>query len=172
MGFTDKLFKSCLAGAAVLFLTAPLTASALARKGDPAPPIKVVSTSGQHITLANYKGSVLLVDFFATWCAPCRDAIPRLVDLNRRYGKQGLQILGLSADDEGGKILRDFIVERKINYPVALAGEAVLNDYGLRSIPTMFVIDKRGVVAEKYMGYNESMEKSIEALIKKLLAEN
>ena len=94
---------------------------------------------------------------------PVATQFPRLIDLNRRYGKQGLQILGLSADDEGGQILRDFIADRKISYPVALAGESVLSDYGLRSIPTMFVIDKKGVVVDKFMGYNETMEKTMEA---------
>lgn len=171
MGFADSLVKTGLAGAVLLCLAFPVTASAIAKKGEPAPPLKVTSTSGQSITLANYKGHVLLLDFFATWCAPCRDSIPRLIDLNRRYGKQGLQVLGLSADDEAAQILKDFILDKRINYPVAPAGEAVLGDYGLRSIPTMFVIDRRGVVVEKMMGYNETMEKSLEALIKKLLAE-
>ena len=171
MRFTEKALKACLAVAAVLVLAAPLPASAIVRKGDAAPPFKVVSTSGQAINLANYKGYVLVLVFFATWCAPCREAIPHLVELNRKYGKQGLQVLGLSADEDGEKVVRDFVAEKRINYPVALAGESVITDYGLRSIPTMYVINKKGVVVEKYMGFGDDMEKTMEALIKKLLAE-
>jgi len=171
MRFTEKALKACLAVAAVLVLAAPLPASAIVRKGDAAPPFKAVSTSGQAINLANYKGYVLVLDFFATWCAPCREAIPHLVELNRKYGKQGLQVLGLSADEDGEKVVRDFVAEKRINYPVALAGESVITDYGLRSIPTMYVINKKGVVVEKYMGFGDDMEKTMEALIKKLLAE-
>ena len=171
MAFSDNLSRACIVGGLLLFLALPRHASAIAKKGEPAPPLKITSTSGQQITLANYKGHVLLLDFFATWCAPCRDSIPRLIDLNRRYGKQGLQVLGLSADEEGDRALDSFISEHKITYPVALAGEAVIDDYGLRSVPTLYVIDKKGRVAEKFQGYNEAMEKSLETLIKKLLAE-
>ena len=71
----------------------------------------------------------------------------------------------------GSKVVRTFITEKKISYPVAMAGEQLLTDYGLRSIPTLFVIDKKGIIAEKYMGFNDGIAKSMETLIKKLLAE-
>jgi thiol-disulfide isomerase/thioredoxin len=152
-------------------LVLPTVSHAVVQKGQPAPPLKVVSTSGQPITLGNYKGFVLVIDFFATWCPPCREAVPHLVNLNRKYGKQGLQILGLSLDDgdEGG--VKEFISSKRINYPVALANEDIQTDYGLRSLPTVYVINKRGVVAEKFQGGSEETLKNMELLIKRLLAE-
>lgn len=164
-----KSVKAWLVLAALLAL--PLPAHAILQKGQPAPPIKVVTTSGQPVTLANYKGYVLVMDFFATWCPPCRDSIPHFIDLNHRYGKQGLQILGMSVDDGGDKVVREFIAEKRINYPVALANDEIQADYGLRSVPVIFIINKKGIVAEKYLGYTEEIGRSMEALIKKLLAE-
>jgi cytochrome c biogenesis protein CcmG/thiol:disulfide interchange protein DsbE len=171
MRLFKKTLKACLTVAAVLALAVPLPASAMIRKGDPAPPLKVVSTSGQSITLANYKGYVLVVDFFATWCSPCREAIPHLIELNGKYSKQGLQVLGLSADEDGEKVVRDFVAEKRITYPVAMASESLISDYGLRSIPTMYVINKKGIIAERYMGFSDETARSMEALIKRLLAE-
>src|SRR6266567_5261016 len=166
MRLFEKTIKACLTVAAVLALAAPLPASAMIRKGDPAPPFKVVSTSGQSIALANYKGYVLVLDFFATWCPPCREAIPHLVELNGKYNKQGLQVLGLSADEDGEKVVREFVAEKRITYPVALASESLMTDYGLRSIPTMFIINKKGVIVEKYMGFSDEMARSMETIIK------
>jgi thiol-disulfide isomerase/thioredoxin len=169
--FLNNVPTACLVVATLLCLAFPITASAIVRKGDPAPPLKVISTSGQKITLDNYKGYVLVIDFFTTWCVPCRESIPHIVNLNRRYGSQGLQILGLSADDDGEKVVKAFITDKKINYPVALVGEDLTTDYGIRSIPTLYVINKKGIIAEKYMGFNDGMKMSMETLIKKLLAE-
>lgn len=171
MRFLNNVPTTCLVVATLLCLAFPITASAIVRKGDLAPPLKVISTSGQKITLDNYKGYVLVIDFFTTWCIPCRESIPHIVNLNRRYGSQGLKILGLSADDDGEKVVKAFIADKKITYPVALVGEDLTTDYGIRSIPTLYVINKKGVVAEKYMGFNDDMKLSMETLIKKLLAE-
>ena len=122
------------------------------------------------MTLDNYKGHVLVVDFFATWCQPCRQSIPHLVEMNRKYGKQGLQILGLSADEDGERPVKAFAHEYRINYPLALAGD-ITADYGIRSVPVMFVIDKKGGIAEVYRGYSDEMGRSMEQLIKRLLTE-
>ncbi|BDV41336.1 thioredoxin [Geotalea uraniireducens] len=155
----------------LLVLAVPASSFAMAQKGQPAPPIKVVSTSGQQISLANYHGYVLVIDFFATWCPPCREAIPHLIALNRKYGKQGLQVLGLSLDEGDEQGVKDFVAGKRFNYPVALANEGIQTDYGLRSLPTVYVIDKKGIVAERFMGGSDATLKSMEDLIKKLLAE-
>jgi thiol-disulfide isomerase/thioredoxin len=164
-----RLRTMCLLALLLLALASP--AAAVLQKGQAAPPIQVVTTSGQRVSLTNYRGHVLIMDFFATWCVPCRESIPHLIGLNSRYAGQGLQILGMSVDDEGDKEVKAFVVDKRINYPVALVNEDVQADYGLRSVPTIFVISKKGIVAEKFMGYNEQIGRNIETLVKKLLAE-
>jgi peroxiredoxin len=149
----------------------PAQVQALPRAGQPAPNFKVVTTSGQSVTLENYRGYVLVIDFFATWCIPCKTSIPHLVEMNRKYGKQGLHVLGLSADEDGEKDVRDFADQYHVNYPLALAGETVQADYGIRSVPVMFVVDKKGKVAEVFRGFSDELGRSMEQLIRKLLAE-
>jgi peroxiredoxin len=93
------------------------------------------------------------------------------VEVNRKYGKQGLQVLGLSADEEGDRALKSFADEYRVNYPLASAAESVQTDFGVRSVPVMFIIDKKGKVAEIYRGFNDEIGRSMEQLINKLLAE-
>jgi cytochrome c biogenesis protein CcmG/thiol:disulfide interchange protein DsbE len=155
---------------ALFLLAPPQTAFAALKKGQPAPSIKVTTTSGQSVTLDNYQGRVLLLDFFASWCHPCVTAIPHLVDLNRKYGRQGLYVLGLSLDEEKEDLL-DFIGPKKLNYPVALADEELQISYGLRSIPTLVLIDKKGIVVDIYRGLTDQSAKNVELAIKNLLAE-
>lgn len=165
--FAAKIVPLALAG--LLLSTQP--AAAILQKGEAAPPIKLVTTSGQPITLNNYKGYVLVMDFFATWCIPCKESIPHLNALRQKYGKQGLQVLGVSVDEGSDREVRSFIGEKRISYPVAIAGEEMQTDYGLRSIPTVYVINKRGIVAEKFQGYSDQTAKAMEDTIKRLLAE-
>lgn len=155
---------------AVGLLTTPPAVLAMAQKGQPAPPFKVTTTSGQPLTLANYKGNVLILDFFASWCHPCKESIPHIMELNRKYGKQGLKILGLSLDDDKDDLI-EFVTPFRLNYPVAQANENLQTEYGLRSIPTLFIIDKKGIVTEKYMGLTDEVKKNMEITIKRLLAE-
>ncbi|GAB7024754.1 TlpA disulfide reductase family protein [Geotalea toluenoxydans] len=164
-----RSIRFVLLAMSLLLSAAPV--SAALQKGQPAPPINVVTTSGQPVSLANYKGHVLVLDFFATWCYPCKEAIPHLLNLNRKYGKQGLQILGMSVDDGSDKVVKAFIAEKKINYPVAMVDEDLQIEYGLRSVPTIFVISKKGIVAEKLQGYSEEVGRTLENTIKRLLVE-
>jgi thiol-disulfide isomerase/thioredoxin len=170
-GYKCIAFVGALLLISALFLLAPAhTALAALKKGQPAPPVKVITTSGQSVTLANYQGRVLLLDFFASWCHPCVKSIPHLIDLNRKYGRQGLHVLGLSLDEEKEDLL-DFIGPRKLNYPVALADEELQISYGLRSIPTLVLIDKKGIVVDIYMGLTDQSANNVEVEIRNLLAQ-
>ncbi len=163
--------KTAIALLAASFLLVPLRVDAAPQIGHPSPNFKVISTSGQLITQENYRGYLLIIDFFATWCLPCRQSIPHLVEMNRKYGKQGLHILGLSVDEDGERVVRAFTKELRVDYPLGLAGDAATDDFGVRSVPVMYVIDKKGNIAEIYRGYSSDKGRSLESLIKRLLAE-
>jgi len=156
---------------AASLLTIPGTVDAAPRPGQPAPNFKVISTTGQTISQENYRGHVLILDFFATWCQPCRQSIPHLVEMNRKFGRQGLQILGLSVDEEGERTVKTFTDEFRVNYPLAMAGDKTAVDFGVRSVPVMFLIDKQGRIAEVYRGFSNEIARSVEQSIKRLLAE-
>ncbi len=149
----------------VSFLLLPALATGLQR-GQQAPPLQVTSISGQRITNANYAGQLLLLEFFATWCDPCRESIPAILRLKKKYGKQGFQVLGLSIDESGERVVKAFVSEKKISYPVALANVALQEAYGVRSVPTLFLINRKGVVVEKFMGISEEIEQALESAVK------
>jgi thiol-disulfide isomerase/thioredoxin len=165
-----RRFRSLAAAVSLSLLALPAVSHGAAKKGTPAPPFNVTTSSGQRVSLANYRGHVLLLDFFATWCAPCREAVPNLAALNRKLGKQGLQVLGLAIND-GEKELKEFAAEMKLNYPVALGSEDLASDYGVSSIPTLVLIDRKGAVVEKFRGFSGASDAKLEEQIRKLLAE-
>lgn len=140
------------------------------RQGQPAPSFKETTTTGQAVTQESFKGNVVLVDFFATWCQPCKESIPHLVELYRKYGKQGLTVLGMCADEDN-KSLPTFMKLYKIEYPVALASDQIMRSYGVRGIPMLYVLDKKGKMAALFRGSSPDIEQSLEKLIKNLLAE-
>ncbi len=154
-------------------LVLPALAFATPQKGKPAPPLKVVTTSGQKVTLANYTGHVLVLEFFATWCEACKDSLPHMIKLNQQYGKQGLQILGLNPGVRGDTedVVRRFIRDKKINFPIAMVDDDTLINYGVSPIPAIFIIDKKGVLVQKFVSYNEEIGESMNATIKSLLAQ-
>lgn len=171
MNIAASLFRILPFAIAALFLAVPGRVNAAPLAGQQAPDFKVISTTGQTISQDNYRGHVLILDFFASWCQPCRQSIPHLVEMNRKYGKQGLQILGLSVDEEGERAVKTFNDEFRINYPLAFAVDPVSADYGIRSVPVMYLIDKKWKIVEIYRGYSNEMARSLEQSIKHLLLE-
>jgi cytochrome c biogenesis protein CcmG/thiol:disulfide interchange protein DsbE len=171
MSFISPITRILLVVIAASFLAAPGPVDAAPRPGQPAPNFKLISTTGQTISQENYRGHVLILDFFATWCQPCRQSIPHLVEMNRKYGKQGLQILGLSLDEDGERAVKTFADEFRVNYPLALAGDSITVDFGIRSVPIMYLIDKKGKIVEVYRGSSDETARSLEQSIKRLLAE-
>lgn len=124
---------------------------------------------GAPVSLADYKGKVLLIDFWATWCGPCKVEIPGFIDLQEKYGKQGLQIIGVSVDDTPDK-LKPYVADMKMNYPVlqGLGHDDLLDEYGtMISIPVSVVISRDGKICSRHMGLTET--ETFEAKIKALL---
>ena len=124
---------------------------------------------GKDVSLSSYKGKVILLNFWATWCGPCKAEIPGFVELQDQYGKDGLVVVGYSVDDEAPKA-RAFADEYKMNYPVllGLGREDVQEAYGpIWGIPASFIISRDGRVCQKHLGIAPKavFEKEIKALL-------
>jgi thiol-disulfide isomerase/thioredoxin len=133
-----------------------------------APDFSLTDLDGKPLNLADYKGRVVLLDFWATWCAPCRAEIPHFVQFQNTYGPQGLAVLGISMDDDL-KPVRPFYQEYKMNYPVALGNDKLATTYGgILGLPVTFLIGRDGKIAEKYVGAVDVS--TIEAKLQSLLA--
>lgn len=140
-------------------------------KQGPYPPN--YETQGEILKLSDLKGKVVLVDFWATWCAPCREGIPDLVGLQNELKDKDVEIIGISVDaiTNGGATAADvipFIKAYKINYPIVRGDELVIREFGgIHSIPTSFIIDEEGRVVEKYerIVSKESYIKSINKIL-------
>ncbi|MCP4666769.1 MAG: TlpA family protein disulfide reductase [Deltaproteobacteria bacterium] len=140
--------------------------------GHIAPDVSLRDLSGRMVTLEEFRGSVMLLDFWATWCPPCRMSIPELIRLQEKYGDKGLVILGISLDDPGlysNKFLLAFKEMAKINYTILRYDQKVLKDYfGNESpaIPTMFLVDRQGKIRERFVGFRPgALEKSLNGFL-------
>jgi len=117
-----------------------------------APQFLLTDISGQKLDLASFRGKVVLLDFWATWCAPCRTEIPHFIEMQNRYGPQGLQIIGISLDDSIKPVLK-YYAEQKMNYPVALGNDELAQAYGgVLGLPVAFLIDREGRIVWKQTG--------------------
>jgi thiol-disulfide isomerase/thioredoxin len=137
-------------------------------KGSVAPVFELKSIpDGKATTLAGFRGKAVLLNFWATWCGPCREEIPELIALQSRY-QDRLQIIGLVVDDDDEKEIRSVIAKEGINYPVALADPETRFAYGgIAALPTVFVIDTEGRVVQKHVGlFNPALyETEVRALL-------
>ncbi len=123
---------------------------------------------GTNLSLKDLKGKVVILDFWATWCPPCRKMIPELQNLYNKYKDQGLEVVGLSLDEGTPDNVKSFVENTKITYPIVLGNREVSKAYGqINAIPTTFIIDKNGVIRDKHIGYQGEQE--MEEIIKPLL---
>jgi len=118
-----------------------------------APNFTLKDADGNPVNLTDYRGKVVLVNFWATWCGPCEVEIPWFVEFEQKYRDQGFAVLGLSMDDDGWKAVRPYIASHKINYRVMIASEVVSQQFGdIDSLPTSFVLDRQGRIATNHVG--------------------
>lgn len=133
-----------------------------------APSFSLPNMQGKTVRLSDYSGKVVILDFWATWCPPCREEIPHFIGLYQKYRSQGFEIVGISMDLAGPGVVESFIREYGINYPILMGNEEVTLNYGgIRGIPTTFVIDRQGRIHKKFVGYQgkETFENLLKALL-------
>jgi peroxiredoxin len=142
-----KILSVLLAGS----LWLPLVSNAQPRKGDKAPELQLPDAQGKKIAISSYKGSVVLLDFWASWCRPCRENSPELVKLYAKYASKGLQIVGVSLDDNRTAWQRAVKAD-KMTWPQVIVPASeknrVLSIYGVSYIPATFLMDRNGVLQE------------------------
>jgi cytochrome c biogenesis protein CcmG/thiol:disulfide interchange protein DsbE len=148
--------------------------------GKPAPAFELKDLTGNKVSLESYRGKAVLINFWATWCGPCRIETPWIVALRNKYAAQGFEVLGV--DTEGDDLEKNdkagwakataaagkFVAEMKVPYPVLLDGDSISRDYGgLDDLPTSFFVDRKGVVVAAQVGLTS--ESDIESKIEKAL---
>jgi thiol-disulfide isomerase/thioredoxin len=138
-------------------------------KNGTAPDFSLQSLDGKTVRLSDFRGKPVVLNFWATWCGPCKIEMPWFVDLQKEYGPAGLQFLGVAMDDANTKDIAEFAESMKVNYPILIGKESVGDDYGgVQFLPETFYIDRNGKVVDKAFGLKGRGE--IEDAIKKILA--
>ncbi len=118
-----------------------------------APNFALKDSDGRVVQLSDYRGKVVLLNFWATWCGPCQMEIPWFIDFERTLKGQGLEVVGISMDDDGWKAVRPFVSQEGINYRILLGDDSIAQLYGgVDSLPTSFMIDREGRIAAVHVG--------------------
>jgi peroxiredoxin len=143
--------------------------AALQSAGDrkPAPEFSLRDGAGKTLNLKRYRGKVVLLDFWATWCHGCKEEIPWFAEFQRRYAKSGLRVIGVSMDDNGWKSVKPFVASAKIPYSIVIGNETMGKTYGIEEMPDAFLIDRQGRIAAVYVGLadRQDVEKNIQAIL-------
>jgi len=138
-------------------------------RGRSAPDFNLVSLDGKRVKLSDFRGKAVLLNFWATWCTPCKQEMPWFVDLQKKYGSEGLVVVGVAMDDSETSKIAEFAGQMGVNYPVLLGTDKVSEDYGnVQYLPTSFYIDRDGKFVGKGVGLLG--RKEVEANVQKALA--
>ncbi|MDR3456273.1 MAG: TlpA disulfide reductase family protein [Verrucomicrobiae bacterium] len=124
-----------------------------------APGWELQDLDGKTVRAADFAGKVVVLDFWATWCPPCRAEIPGLIALQKKYTAQGLAVVGVSVDEAGLKTVKAFAQKNGINYPVVLTDNKMVEAYGgIDGLPTTFIINRSGHIVKQHLGFTEQAE--------------
>lgn len=143
--------------------------------GKPAPsfslPLLQNGKPGSKVSIADYKGKVVYLDVWASWCGPCRESLPILNEIRAKYSSKGFEVLAVNIDEDAMDAV-DFLVKFPVDYPIiADAAGSVPDKYGLKGMPTAYLIDKKGNVVHVHEGFKKKDAAKIEAMISQYLAE-
>jgi peroxiredoxin len=128
-------------------------------KGQPAPEFALESLDGKTVRLSDFRGKAVLVNFWATWCQPCKIEMPWFEEMQKQYGPNGFQVLGIAMDDAGKEDIAKFAKEMGVNYPILIGKEAVGDAYGgVQFLPSTFFIDRDGKVVDRVFGLKSRSE--------------
>lgn len=138
-----------------------------AKERKTAPELGLEDSVGKPADLRDYRGKVVVLDFWATWCHGCQEEIPWFAEFERKYGKQGLRVIGVSLDDEGWKAVKPFIKAASVPYRIVLGNDATAKAFGIGSMPDTFLIDREGRIAATTVGMvdRSRLEKNIQTLL-------
>lgn len=126
------------------------------------------AVTGAPVDSKQFAGKTLLITFFATWCPPCMQEVPDLINLQKKYGDKGFSVVALSVDESGAKVVKKLVEKRSINYPVLMAAKSTARDFGgVVGIPTSFLVNREGIVVKKFPGYvpHVVLEKDIQRIM-------
>jgi len=156
-----------LLGVCLVPCAAPTALAADSLIGRPAPVFSRTDLNGDKIDLGQLRGKVVLLNFWATWCAPCQIEMPVFAGWQQKYGGQGLQVVGVSMDDDEGPV-RELVAKLKLGYPIAMGDVQLGEQYGgVLGLPLTYLIDRDGVVRARFQG--ETDAKTIETELKRML---
>ncbi len=135
---------------------------------DKAPNFTLKTHDGNTVDLGKLKGKVVVLNFWATWCGPCRQEIPGFIETYKTYHAKGVEIVGISLDEGGWDVVQPYVARTNIPYPVVIGDQAISEAYGgINAIPTTFIITKEGNIAGKHVGFlsKDQLEKQIKAVL-------
>src|SRR5207244_11381520 len=132
-----------------------------------APDFTLKNSKGSSVKLSEYKGKVVLLDFWATWCGGCKVEIPWFMEFAEKHKTSGLAVVGVAMDEDGWKLVKPYLKEKKVNYPVVIGNEALAKQYGVDSLPMTLLIDRDGKIAASHVGLvdKQKIEDEIRTLL-------
>jgi peroxiredoxin len=155
--------------ACALLVTGCSKPTTVAKNRKAAPEFSLKDANGKTVHLSDYKGKVVLLDFWATWCGPCKVEIPWFMEFENQFKNQGFAVLGVSMDEDGWAAVNPYVRDRKMNYRVLLGNDQVSTSYGgLDALPTTLLIDRQGDIASVHEGVSMGKEEFKNAIVQLL----